>query len=81
MTDCAKLPGGLPVVAPGAQLGDLAWVAHNVWLQYRYSMDAGVLRRVGWELVRRSANFYLHLAVRDAAGTLHVPRSDSPEYG
>jgi hypothetical protein len=82
VTDCASLPDGKPIVAPPkAQLGNLAWVAHNVWLQYRYSMDKNILQKVGWELIRRSANFYLRNAVISSDGTFHTPPSESPEYG
>lgn len=33
--------GGGPV-----QLGNLPWVAHNLWLQYRYTLNATLLRKI-----------------------------------
>jgi hypothetical protein len=72
-------------ISPPNELGDLTWVSHNMWLQYRYSMDRGVLSRVGWDLLRRTANFHAHFAgasdpsrtLRD--GRLHTPLCGSPE--
>lgn len=76
----------LPQGEPGAQadstkeLGNLTWALHNVWLQYRYSMDEKLARETLYPLLRRSINLYLHLLEPAADGTLHLPISLSPEY-
>ena len=73
-------------ISPPNELGDLTWVSHNMWLQYRYSMDKSVLSRVGWELLRRTANFHTHFANNSSPsqtlhdGKLHTPLCGSPEY-
>lgn len=58
---------------------NLTWVCHNYFLQYRYSMDERVLRRL-YPLLRRAIGYYLHILVEGGDGTLHVPKSRSPEY-
>lgn len=60
-------------------VGNLPWILHNVWWQYRYSMDEAVLRDTLFPLLRRAVNLYLHLLVEEADGTLHLPPTYSPE--
>ena len=60
-------------------VGNLPWVLHNVWWQYRYSMDESVLRDTLFPLLRRAVNLYLHLLVEEADGTLRLPPTYSPE--
>ncbi|UUZ83941.1 hypothetical protein LJK88_09335 [Paenibacillus sp. P26] len=43
------------------EIGNLTWTLHNVWRQYRYSMDEDLLKRSLYPLLRRSINLYLHL--------------------
>jgi len=60
-------------------VGNLPWVMNNCWSQYRYSMDDEMLREKIYPLLRRSINFYLHMAKEGADGKLHLPPTYSPE--
>ncbi|MBC8125994.1 MAG: alpha-L-fucosidase [Gloeobacteraceae cyanobacterium ES-bin-144] len=62
-----------------AELCNLPWTMHNYWLQYRYSMDDGMLRRL-FPMLKRSINYYLHLLKEGPDGKLHITRGLSPEY-
>ena len=62
-------------------VGNLPWAMHNSWLQYRYSMDDGMLREKVFPLLRRAVNLYLHLLVREENGVLRLPPTYSPETG
>ncbi|MCG7310299.1 glycoside hydrolase family 95-like protein [Brachybacterium sp. ACRRE] len=63
------------------ETGDLLWGLHNVWLTYRFTMDAAVLRDTLFPVLRRAVNLYLHVLEEDAEGELHIPTTYSPEYG
>ncbi len=63
------------------EVGNLTWICHNLWRQYRYSMDAEMLEHVLYPLLRRSINYYLHLLEEEEDGRLHLPATISPEYG
>lgn len=63
------------------EIGNLTWVCHNYWRQYRHSMDEALLRDRLYPLLRRSINYYLHILEREEDGKLHLPQSISPEYG
>lgn len=58
--------------------GILPWLLHNCWLHYRYSMDDAMLREKLFPLLRRAANFHLHL-LEERDGILHLPKTGSPE--
>lgn len=62
-------------------VGNLTWTMHNMWWQFRYSMDEGMLREKIFPLLRRSINFYLHMVEEGADGRLHLPPTFSPELG
>jgi len=62
-------------------VGDLPWAMHNLWCQYRYSMDEGMLRETIYPLLRRSINLYLHMVGEANDGKLHLPPTYSPESG
>lgn len=90
--DAAALPvatdfslAGEMVNVPGteekAQVGNLPWICHNIWLQYRFSMDETILRNVLFPTLRRAINFYLPFLKEDEQGKLHLKRTFSPEYG
>ncbi|MFK4221974.1 glycosyl hydrolase family 95 catalytic domain-containing protein [Streptomyces sp. NPDC019890] len=64
----------------GAEVGDLTWALHNVWLSYRHSMDETLLRDTVFPLLRRAINYYLHFLTPDSDGKLHLPKTLSPEY-
>ena len=55
---CQTVPG----LHKGAIVGNLLWVAHNVWLQYRYTMDATTLKEVVYPTLHRAVAYYEHLA-------------------
>ncbi|WP_238402858.1 glycosyl hydrolase family 95 catalytic domain-containing protein [Paenibacillus mesophilus] len=63
------------------EIGNLTWVCHNLWRQYRHSMDDGLLQRLLAPVLRRSVNYYLHLLEEGEDGRLHLPPTISPEYG
>ena len=63
------------------ELGNLTWTMHNIWLQYRHTMDDKLLREKIFPLLRRSINFYRHVMTTDDTGTIHLPVTHSPEYG
>lgn len=65
---------------PGSmELGDLTWNLYYVWLQYKYSMDTGVLERL-YPILKRNINYYLHLVQKGEDGYYHLPYTYSPEY-
>ena len=63
----------------GDELCNLPWTMHNYWLQYRYSMDDALLRRL-FPMLKRTINYYLHLLQEGPDGKLHITRGLSPEY-
>lgn len=63
-----------------SERGDLTWVLHNYWLQYRYSGDEDLLRNGLYPILKRAVGYYLHLLSPGADGKLHLPVSTSPEY-
>lgn len=61
--------------------GNLTWALHNVWLQYRHSMDDALLRDVLVPLLKRATSYYLLRLTREpVAGRWNVPVARSPEY-
>jgi hypothetical protein len=63
------------------EVGNLNWICHNVWRQYRYSMNEEMLKTILFPLLRRSVNYYLHILEEGDDGCLHLPPTISPEYG
>ncbi|WP_250572479.1 glycosyl hydrolase family 95 catalytic domain-containing protein [Nonomuraea sediminis] len=64
----------------GAEVGDLTWALHNVWLSYRHTMDEALMRDVLFPLLKRAINYYLHFLATGSDGKLHLPSTLSPEY-
>lgn len=60
--------------------GNLSWAMHNVWLQYKFNMNTKFLREKCYPLLKKSANYYLHLIKKEADGKYHIPIGYSPEY-
>ncbi len=60
--------------------GNLQWIMHNYFMQYRYTMNDSMLLRRIFPLLKRSTNLYLDIIVQDAAGKYHLPETFSPEY-
>ncbi|MDF7808798.1 hypothetical protein P4E94_15220 [Pontiellaceae bacterium B12219] len=61
--------------------GNLLWAMHNCYMQYRYTMDEVMLEEQIFPLLRRSVNYYRHFLIEGDDGTLHLPVTQSPEYG
>jgi len=72
------------VAEPGkdkeAEIGLLLWLCHNLWWQYRASMDGTMLREDVYPILRRAVNYHLHF-VEEKDGRFHLPPTFSPEYG
>lgn len=62
-------------------VGNLPWVLHNAWWQYRFSMDEAMLRDQIVPLLRRATNLYLRMLEEGDDGRLHLPATYSPETG
>ncbi len=62
-------------------VGNLPWLLHNAWWQYRYSMDERILRDTVFPLLRRAVNLYFHLCEDGPDGRLHLQATYSPETG
>ncbi|RTE11132.1 glycosyl hydrolase family 95 catalytic domain-containing protein [Paenibacillus whitsoniae] len=65
----------------GTEVGNLTWVCHNLWRQYRHTMENALLEKLLFPLLKRSVQYYLHLLERGDDGRLHLPPMISPEYG
>jgi len=63
------------------EVGNLVWVMHNYWRQYRYSMDDTRLREKLYPLLKRAVQYYIHFLYQGDDGKLHLPKMISPEYG
>lgn len=72
------LRGGEP--KPGSELGNLPFLVHHLYWQYRYTMDEKLLRDLVYPLLTRSVNFYRHNFITGADGRYHLPLATSPEY-
>ena len=62
-------------------VGNLPWTMHNMWWQYRFSMDDDMLREKIYPFLRRAINLYLHMVAAGEDGRLHLPPTYSPETG
>jgi alpha-L-fucosidase 2 len=56
-----------------------AWLAHNYYLQWKYSMDEQFLRRSAYPWVKETAEFLAALTSKDSSGVRQLPLSSSPE--
>lgn len=61
--------------------GNLLWICHNYWLQYRFRMDESMLPDRLFPLLRSAVNFYLPWLEEGADGKIHLPAKFSPEIG
>ena len=62
------------------EVGNLTWVLHNYWRQYRYSMNDARLKNHLYPLLKRSIQYYIHILKEGEDGKLHLPHMISPEY-
>ncbi len=65
----------------GSEVGNLTWVCHNVWMQYRCTMDEKLRDELLYPLLKRCVNYYRHFLYEGEDGKLHLPETHSPEYG
>ena len=72
---------GRLLVEPPQEMGNLTWALHDVYLQYRMSMDDRILRDDIVPLLKRTMAFYAHFLTKGEDGRLHLPVTASPEYG
>ncbi|OCA02431.1 six-hairpin glycosidase [Akkermansia glycaniphila] len=84
---CTGQEGLAPTGYPGngkkekdCEVGDLIWACHNLWLQYRVTMDEAILREDVYPILRRAVNYYLHFIEKGPDGKWHIPVTHSPEY-
>lgn len=61
--------------------GNAAWLTHHYWLHFLYSQDKDFLRDEALPIMRLAFLTYANLLEADDAGTLHIPLSNSPEWG
>ena len=64
-----------------AEVGNLTWACHNLWLIYRHKMDDQLLKEKLFPLLKGTMNYYLHFLTTGEDGKLHLPKTYSPEYG
>ena len=80
---CALGPGGVRVHGyPPTEFwpGNGAWLAHQYWMHWRYSMDRGFLRDKAVPFMKPFLRTYMNLLEEGEDRKLHVPLSSSPEY-
>ncbi len=75
----SHFPGSMTRGESHKELGNLTWLLHNYWYQYRYSMDKKYLHTL-FPLLKRSINFYINIMQTDESGIIHLPETFSPEY-
>jgi hypothetical protein len=63
------------------EYGNLLWVCHLYWLQYRYTMDERMLRERLLPLLGEAVALYAPLLSDGADGRLHLAPTYSPEIG
>ncbi len=78
---CASQQVGIPGVDEKAEVGNLTWACHSLWLIYRHKMDDTLLREKLFPLLKGAVNYYLHFLREEPDGKLHLPATYSPEYG
>jgi alpha-L-fucosidase 2 len=60
--------------------GNGAWLAHQYWMHWRYSMDRDFLRDKAVPIMKPFLRTYMNLLEGGEDGKLHIPLSSSPEY-
>ncbi|UQZ83779.1 hypothetical protein SK3146_02986 [Paenibacillus konkukensis] len=63
------------------ETGNLLWICHNYWRQYRHSMDETMLREGLLPLLKRAVQYFVHILEEGEDGKLHLRPTVSPEYG
>ena len=62
-------------------LGDLLWTCHDYWLMLERTMDHKRTTENFFPLLKKSVNTYLHIMQEGEDGKIHLPYTQSPEYG
>ncbi len=57
------------------------WLATHIWEYYDYTRDEKFLRKIGYELIKSSANFAMDYLWKKTDGTYTAAPSTSPEHG
>ena len=60
---------------PGAS----GWMVRHIWEYYEYTRDIQWLKKTGWPIIRKAAQFYLSQLVEDMNGQLVMCPTTSPE--
>lgn len=72
---------GLDCIQPvGAEVGNLPWTMHNLWLHYRSTMDDRFLCDRLFPLMKGSFRYLRHILIATPDGRLVLPKTASPEY-
>lgn len=61
--------------------GNGAWLAHHYWLHWLYSQDEKFLRERAYPTMKAYMQTYMNLLELQDDGLLHIPLSNSPEWG
>lgn len=64
----------------GAEVGNLPWTMHNLWMHYRSNMNDALLKEKIFPMMKGSFNYLRHILVEKPDGTLVLPKTASPEY-
>lgn len=56
-----------------------AWLAHNYYMQWKYSMDDGFLKESAYPWIKETAIFLENITYKDSSGLRVLPLSSSPE--
>ena len=64
----------------GPKIGDLAWVMHNYWLQFRYAGDNESIREKWVPKAKKIVAVYEEMHRIDSSGKIGLLPSESPEY-
>lgn len=66
---------------PEPEIGLLTWTCHNLWLNYRYTMNDEMLRSQLFPILKKAINYYFYFLKKEKDGKYHLPYTYSPEYG
>lgn len=58
----------------------MAWLIHNCWRNYKYTMDKEMLQRL-YPILKKSTNWMIYNLVKEGDGKYHYPVAWSPELG
>ena len=63
------------------ELGNLTWILHCCYLNYRMTMDNKILEDVIYPLLKRTVQYYRYFLIKEDDGKYHIMPTSSPEYG